>query len=73
MFLYAHHTTEIAYVLLISMWWNTGESWNHIGNQIQLNQPMTLEQCEYLLSEGMWSGATLNPYYKFVIHCVPDE
>lgn len=76
MFVYAHHTVEIAYVLIISVWWNTGEpneEWTHIGNQIQLNQPMTLEQCEYLLNEDMWGGTRLNPYYKFVIHCVPDE
>ena len=41
-----HHTVEIAYVLVISMWGNTGQNWQYIGNQIVLQQPMTLDQCE---------------------------
>ena len=68
-----HHTIEIAYVLVISMWGNTGQDWQYIGNQIVLQQPMTLDQCEYLISETMWQAFYNNEYYKLMAHCYPED
>tara|TARA_Y100001951_G_C11255935_1_gene249406 strand:- start:433 stop:651 length:219 start_codon:yes stop_codon:yes gene_type:complete len=68
-----HHTVEIAYVLVISMWGNTGQDWQYIGNQIVLQQPMTLDQCEYLIDETMWQAFYNNEYYKLMAHCYPED
>ena len=54
-----HHTTEVAYVLVITMWGNTGTVWEYIGNQIVLQQQMTEAQCEYLIDEEMWEALDL--------------
>ena len=68
-----HHTTEIAFVLVISMWGNDGTEWHFIGNQITLQQQMTEEQCNYLINEDMWSARYENEYYRLMAHCVPVE
>lgn len=71
--IYIHHTVEIAFVLVISMWGHTGIDWHYIGNRIVLQQAMTLEQCEYLISEDMWTATYSNEYYKLMAHCLPQE
>jgi len=68
-----HHTVEVAFVLVISMWGNTGQEWQYIGNQIILQQPMTEAQCEYLIDEQMWKAYYSNQYYKLTTHCYPEE
>ena len=68
-----HHTVEVAFVLVITMWGNTGQEWQYIGNQIVLQQPMTEEQCEYLIDENMWKAFYSNQYYKLMAHCHPEE
>jgi len=68
-----HHTVEVAFVLVITMWGNTGQEWQYIGNQIVLQQPMTEEQCEYLIDEDMWKAFYSNQYYKLMAHCYPEE
>jgi len=68
-----HHTVELAYVLVISMWGNTGQDWQYIGNQIVLQQPMTLEQCEYLIDDTMWQAFYNNEYYKLMADCYPED
>ena len=68
-----HHLVEIAYVLVISMWGYTGAEWHYIGNQIVLQQPMTFEQCEYLINENMWQAFYNNEHYKLMAHCHPEE
>ena len=68
-----HHTTEIAFVLVISMWGNDGTEWHFIGNQITLQQQMTEEQCNYLINEDMGSARYENQYYRLMAHCVPVE
>ena len=67
-----HHTVEIAYVLVISMWGHTGFDWQYIGNQIVLQQPMTLDQCEYLIDKTMWEAFYNNEYYKLTVHCYTE-
>ena len=64
-----HHTIEVAVFLVISMWGNTGQEWQYIGNKVLLQQAMTLAQCEYLINEDMWLAYYVNAYYKIMIHC----
>lgn len=74
MILDTHHIIEeVAFLLVISMWGNTGTEWQYIGNQVVLRQPMTEEQCLYLLQDQMWEHFYVNEYYKVMIHCVPEK
>ena len=68
-----HHTAEVAYILVISMWGHTGSDWEYIGNQVSLQQPMTEAQCLYLIEEDMWQASYDNQYYKMVAHCFPTD
>jgi|TARA_R100001510_G_scaffold36507_1_gene32956 hypothetical protein len=68
-----HHTVEVAYVLVITMWGNTGTEWQYIGNQIVLQQQMTESQCEYLIDEEMWKATYQNEYYRMMAHCFPID
>jgi hypothetical protein len=68
-----HHTIEIAYVLVISMWGHTGEEWKYIGNQVALQQPMTEAQCLYLIEDDMWQASYQNKYYRMMAHCFPQD
>lgn len=66
-----HHTVEVAYVLVITMWGHTGVQWEYIGNQIVLQEQMTEEQCLYLISEENWETTYENEYYQLRAHCFP--
>ena len=68
-----HHTVEVAYVLVITMWGNTGTDWEYIGNQIVLQQQMTEAQCEYLIDEEMWEATYKNKHYRMMAHCFPED
>tara|TARA_R110002020_G_scaffold128057_6_gene287135 strand:- start:764 stop:1006 length:243 start_codon:yes stop_codon:yes gene_type:complete len=68
-----HHTVEVAYILVISMWGHTGSDWEYIGNQVSLQQPMTEAQCLYLIEEDMWQASYQNRYYKMMAHCFPED
>tara|TARA_R110000796_G_scaffold14506_5_gene47402 strand:+ start:3237 stop:3479 length:243 start_codon:yes stop_codon:yes gene_type:complete len=68
-----HHTVEVAYVLVITMWGNTGAEWEYIGNQIVLQQQMTQAQCEYLIDEEMWEASYKNKHYQMMAHCFPED
>jgi|9_EtaG_2_1085328.scaffolds.fasta_scaffold73139_3 hypothetical protein len=68
-----HHTQEILYILVISMWGHTGTNWEYIGNQIALQQPMTQSQCEYLIDKDMWETSYDNKYYQLRAHCFPEN
>jgi len=68
-----HHTVETLYVLVITMWGNTGTEWQYIGNQVTLQQPMTEQQCEYLIDEKMWVATYNNQYYRMMAHCFPTD
>ncbi len=66
-----HHTVELAFVLVISMWGHNGTNWEYIGNQITLQQQMTEEQCIYLIQKEMWEASYNNEYYQLRAHCFP--
>ena len=68
-----HHTVEVAYILVISMWGHTGSDWEYIGNQVSLQQPMTEAQCLYLIEDNMWQANYQNRYYKMMAHCFPED
>ena len=60
---------ETFYILVISMWGNTGVQWEYIGNQIALNQPMTESQCLFLIDDEMWQATYENEWYQLRAHC----
>ena len=61
---------ETFYILVISMWGNTGVQWEYIGSQLAPTQPMTEEQCLYLIDDAMWQASYENEYYQLRAHCV---
>tara|TARA_R100000773_G_C4216830_1_gene115378 strand:- start:899 stop:1126 length:228 start_codon:yes stop_codon:yes gene_type:complete len=68
-----HHTVEIAYVLVISMWGFNGFDWVYLGNQLALQQAMTEDQCAYLIDEGMWKPVINNQFYRMLAECHPMD
>jgi len=62
---------ETFFILVISMWGNTGSEWEYIGNQIALQQELTEDQCVYLLDDAMWHTTYENEYYQMRAHCFP--
>ena len=68
-----HHTVEIAYVLVISMWGFNGFDWVYLGNQLALQQAMTEDQCAYLIDEGMWEAVINNQFYRMLAECHPMD
>ena len=61
------------FVLVISMWGNTGENWEYIGNQMVLNQDMTEAQCEYMAADEQWKKFYDNEYYGMKLECFPKD
>ena len=68
-----HHTVEMSYLMVITMWGFTGKDWQFIGNEIVLQQAMTQAQCEFLISEEMWKANYQNEDYLLMAHCLPQE
>ena len=50
------------FLLVLSMWGNTGTEWVYMGNQYVNNNLMTIEQCDFLISEDQWTKWTENEY-----------
>ena len=59
----------VKYLLVFSLWGNTGTDWVYIGNQYVLNQPMPLEQCEAMANLDNWSWHESNQYYSIQLSC----
>ena len=58
------------YLLVISMMGITEDDTHmFIGSQMVLNQEMTLEQCEFMLDEKLWSNHWDNEYYYMDVSC----
>jgi len=60
------------YILVISMWGNDGSTDHYIG-QMALQQPMTEEQCLWMLEDKRWSAAYDNSHYTMAMHCFPKD
>ena len=63
---------ETLYILVISMWGSEGVANYPIG-QMALQQPMTIEQCNWLRSDGMWHKSTNNKFYFMIPQCFPED
>tara|TARA_R110001592_G_scaffold20761_5_gene83844 strand:- start:4300 stop:4524 length:225 start_codon:yes stop_codon:yes gene_type:complete len=61
------------FLLVISMWGNTGTEWEYIGNQIVLQEPMTEKQCQYIIKDDKWAATYENEYYMMKTQCYPKE
>ncbi|MBL97896.1 MAG: hypothetical protein CMF52_08775 [Legionellales bacterium] len=61
------------FILVISMWGNTGTEWEYIGNQMSLQIPMTLEQCSRMADESTWATTYNNEYYIMLPQCYPAD
>tara|TARA_B100001093_G_C26817255_1_gene1010303 strand:+ start:321 stop:536 length:216 start_codon:yes stop_codon:yes gene_type:complete len=59
------------FVLVFSLWGNTGTTWEYIGNQYIYNTPMTLEQCQFIAAAQHWSKIENNEYYRLSVECIP--
>ena len=59
------------FVLVISMWGNTGSEWLFIGNQSVMKHTFNEIQCQQLADENMWDHHNNNEYYKVLIQCYP--
>ena len=60
------------FILVISMWGSDGVD-NHYIGQLALQQPMTKEQCEYMIHDKMWESSYENEHYHMKGHCFPKE
>ena len=63
------------FVLVLSIWGQTESGdWVYIGNQYVQNDPIPLEQCEYLADLDNWSWHETNEYYTIQLDCkeVPE-
>lgn len=57
------------FLLVISMWGNTGTEWVYIGNQYVNNNLMTKSQCESIIDDSQWSKNRTNEYYDIQFDC----
>lgn len=58
------------YLLVIAMIGITEDDDHvYIGSQMVLNHEMTLEQCEFMINENMWSKHFDNEYYLMELSC----
>ena len=60
------------FILVISMWGSDGATDHYIG-QMALQQPMTENQCLFMLQDGMWAAQYDNEYYEMRAHCFPKD
>lgn len=57
-------------VLVISMWGQqaSGE-WVYMGNQYVHQEPMTVQECQNLVTPEKWAQFQQNPYYRIELAC----
>ena len=59
----------VKYLLVFSLWGNTGTDWVYIGNQYVFNTPMPLEKCELMAELDNWSWHEDNDFYTIQLDC----
>ena len=52
-----------AFVLVISIWGNTGTEWVYTGNQYVSQEIYTKEECLKLADASNWNKFRNNPFY----------
>ena len=60
------------FIMVIGMWGWDGTQ-NHYIGQISLQQPMTENQCEYMIDKSMWAHSYDNENYHLTAHCMPKD
>ena len=58
-----------AFVLVISIWGNTGTEWVYTGNQYVSQEIYTKEECLKLADASNWSKFRNNPFYDIQLDC----
>ena len=61
------------FVLVVSMWGNTGSEWLYIGNQYVYHEPMTFEECQPMSEEMNWSSWEDNQFYRVQFDCMNKD
>jgi hypothetical protein len=57
------------FVVVISMWGNTGKEWVYTGNQYVMQELFTKEQCEQIVKSSNWQKHETNEYYGLQFDC----
>ena len=58
-----------AFVLVISIWGNTGTEWVYTGNQYVSQEIYTKEECLKLADASNWNEFRNNPFYDIQLDC----
>ena len=57
------------FILVISMWGNTGEEWVYTGNQYIMQELFTKQQCEVIAQNANWEKYEKNEYLGLQFDC----
>ena len=57
------------FVVVISMWGNTGKEWVYTGNQYVMQELFTYEQCQQIVKSSNWKKHETNEYYGLQFDC----
>jgi len=57
------------FVLVISMWGNTGEEWVYTGNQYIMQELFTEQQCHIIAQKANWEKYEKNEYLGLQFDC----
>ncbi len=58
-----------SFVVVISMWGNTGTEWVYTGNQYIMQELFTKEQCKQIVQSSNWKKYEQNEYYGLQFDC----
>ena len=61
------------FILVVSMWGNTGTDWLYMGNKYIMQQLFTKEQCEIIASKKNWKQVIKNEYYAVQFNCFHND
>ena len=61
------------FLVVISMWGNTGEEWVYMGNQYVMKELLTKQQCRMIVDSDNWKRHETNEYYKVQIECISSS
>ena len=58
-----------AFVLVLSIWGNTGSEWIYTGNQYIMSELMTEEKCLEISDDSNWNSIRNNQFYDLQFDC----
>ena len=62
-----------SFVVVISMWGNTGTEWVYTGNQYIMQETFTQEQCNTIVDNANWKKYEENEYYGLQFDCFEKD